>query len=348
DRWVQDNMQTGYQSLPTVGGARAIPTYLNTVRGFGQGDLRAFVPEELLGRDLGFVDPGGAESSHNYGGNIEITAPYSTAQRPWPFGRLLVGGGSGGTINGAAHSDTVTRQERAFLDAQIQGPALELSSEWLMVGHLDEIFLLVPAPNTQAERKWKVVFSSPELALGHMRQLQASGQGSAVVFQALEIPRYNRFGEITGWQAAQTTVDAMLLDTEMVEYNQRVQARIDSIRERLAAEMNLTADDVVEVPVLYEIDGYDGAADLSAAKNPGVQNLVVVNDELFVPNPQGPMVGGVDGWQALTRQALEPLGIDVSFVDVWYSYHILVGEIHCGTEVQHVPYEAAWWAVEGR
>lgn len=166
------------------------------------------------------------------------------------------------------------------------------------------------------------------------------------MFQALQLPRYNRFGEITGWISAQQSVSELLADTELVAYNRAVQARIDSVRETIAREMNLTADDVVEVPVLYEIDGYQGSADLSAAKNPGVQNLVTVNHSLFVPNPVGPIEGGNDSWQRLTRAALEPLGLEVFFVDVWYSYHILIGEIHCGTEIQHAPFSAPWWEVE--
>lgn len=342
DRWVQDNMQTGYQSHSSALGPRFVQSYLNTVRGTGDGDLRGFVPDALTGPGLGYVDPGGMESSHNYGGNIEVSAPYDS----WPYGRLIVGGGSGGTINGVPYSDSMTRQERVFLDAQMQGPALEVSSEWLMVGHIDEIFQLVPAPSVAGQKKWKFVFSSPELALEDMARLEGSGRGGSSVFQALQLPRYNRFGEITGWISAQQSVSELLADTELVAYNRAVQARIDSVRETIAREMNLTADDVVEVPVLYEIDGYQGSADLSAAKNPGVQNLVTVNHSLFVPNPVGPIEGGNDSWQRLTRAALEPLGLEVFFVDVWYSYHILIGEIHCGTEIQHAPFSAPWWEVE--
>src|SRR5690606_41792009 len=34
-----------------------------------------------------------------------------------------------------------------------------------------------------------------------------------------------------------------------------------------------------------------------------------------------------------------PEGITVAFIDDWYSYHLLDGEVHCGTNVTRTPLE---------
>ena len=84
------------------------------------------------------------------------------------------------------------------------------------------------------------------------------------------------------------------------------------------------------------------------ALSPGIQNLVVADTVLFVPDPEGPDVAGVDIWQQATRDALDGLGLDIQFVDVFYSYHVLRGEAHCGTNVERAGVtETPWWALDG-
>lgn len=331
DRWVQDNMQTGYQVMPTDTGLHVMQSYLETVRSTGDEGLEPFVPDELHGEDYGYVFAGGRETSLNYGGNLEITPPYVDAEGvDHPFGRILVGGGAGGTILGRDYEDHMNIRQRELLDAQIQGPVLELSSEWLFVGHLDEIFLFIPDPSRHNGRDFAVVFASPALAVRSLEELEAAGVTSAPIFPGRQ---------------TETTVSAVLQDDQFLAYQEAVQARIDSVREKLMAQMDLMDADILEVPVLYEEHRYFGD-DYSAAYVPGIQNLVVLNDTLLVPDPEGPRQDGVDVWQRMTREALEPLGLTVHFVDVFDSYHLNLGEAHCGTGVQRTPYEAAWWEKE--
>lgn len=331
DRWVQDNMQTGYQVMPTDTGMHVMQTYLETVRSTGDDGLEYLVTDELHGQDHGYFFTGGGETSLNYGGNLEITPPYVDASgTEHPFGRILVGGGAGGTILGRAYEDHMTSRQRAFLDAQIQGPTLELSSEWLLVGHIDEIFLFLPNPSRHNGRDFVVLFASPMLAVSSLEELEAAGLSSEVVFPG---------------RRTQTTVGAILQDDAFLSYQEAVQARIDSVREKLMAEMALTDADILEVPVLYEAHRYFGD-DYSAAYVPGIQNLVVLNQTLLVPDPEGPTQNGTDIWQRMTREVLEPLGVTVHFVDVFDSYHLNLGEAHCGTGVRHAPYDAAWWEKE--
>jgi protein-arginine deiminase len=320
DRWVQDNMQVGYVQLP----GRVQYDYLQTERQTGQFGLEALLPYELLHEDLGFAYPSGRATSLNYGGNFEVAPPHGV----YPLGRLLVGGGDEGTIIGQAYEDHMADEQRGWLEAQgLQGPALELSSEWLAVGHIDEIFLVIPAPLAGG---WRIVIASPALARSALESLAAAGGGERVVFARRE---------------QQTTVAAILGDADLISFNQAAQARIDGIRVLLRDALGIGDDAFIDVPVLYEPVWYDGFA-FGVAYNPGVQNLVSAGDALFIPDPEGPSDGSSDVWQQQIRADLEPLGLTVTFVDVFESYHVLMGEAHCGINVEREPYATAWWEVE--
>jgi len=334
DRWLQDNMQAGYQEIARGDDVHRIFNYLETERWAGGQGLEMLLPNELLGPDFGFSYPQGEASSLNYGGNLEVGPPHDG----YPFGRLLYGGGDEGTILGRSHSDTMNPDQLGWLDAQeVQGPSVELSSEWLIVGHIDEIFLFVPDHRTVAEggtgKNFKVMFASPDLAIQKLEELEANGNGNVAVFAGRETSR---------------TVSQILDDDEQLSYNTAVQTRIDSIRLKLMDAMNLTDDDVIEVPVMYESEVYQGR-DFAVAHNPGIQNLIVVDGEgqddgaWFIPDPEGPVVGGVDQWQQMVTDVSAPLGARLEYVDVFESYHLLYGEAHCGSNVRRVPFSSAWW-----
>ena len=328
DRWMQDNMELGYQQVPDGAGVRTMRTTLQLQRATGFGGLEAFVPYEKMRADDGFVYPGGPESSHNYGGNLEVAPPHVVDGVERPYGRMLYGGGDR-TLLGAPYDDTMNDEQLSFLDAQVQGPALELSSEWLAVGHIDEIFQFVPTHDPAAPKPFVVVVASPSLARAALLDAQARGLGGAAVFPD---------------QETETTVDAILGDADMMAFNEAADARIASIREEMKSELGLDDADFREVPVLYENVG-DRGYDLAVALNPGIQNLVTTSTRLFLPDPMGPVVDGEDVWRAQTIASLQDTGLDLVFVDVFNSYHLLMGEAHCGTNVDRAPYERAWWSL---
>jgi protein-arginine deiminase len=326
DRWVQDTMQTGYQEMPIAGGVQRMKTYLEAERRTGPEGLEYLVTRNLLGPDFGYVYPGGSETSLNYGGNLEIAPPVAN----FPLGRTLVGGGNAGLLGGRPYEDHMTPAQRDFLDAQPQGPTIEISTEWLGVGHADEIFQFVPDSSPMAEHPFKVVIASPVLARRTLEELSGAGMGRTVVFDG---------------RRSETTVDEILADEQLMVFNDAAQARVDTVRATLKEGLGLGDADFVEVPVLYEPVDYDGY-EFAIAYNPGIQNLVTARNTLFVPDPEGPDRDGADIWQTQTRAVLEPLGVTVEFVDVFESYHENFGEAHCGTEVDHAPYDTAWWEVE--
>jgi protein-arginine deiminase len=329
DRWIQDSWEVGTQVVPSPTGAREMITALQLERDYGGQGLDAFVPREWLGGDRGFFYPGGEPSSHNYGGNLEVSPPTDRD----PFGRLLYGGGTS-TLSGARNVDTMNEAQVSFLDAQeVQGPAVELSSEWLAVGHIDEVIQFVPDLDGGGPHDFVVVIASPALARESLLAAQRAGQGSALVFAG---------------RSASFSVDQILGAEDFLALNEAAQARIDSIQARMEETLGLSNDDFRAVPVLYDEVDSDG---LVAAFNPGIQNLVTVGDRLFVPDPEGPDVDGQDVWQQATVAALADTGLDVVFVDVFASYHELFGEAHCGTNLERAPWTmleqptTAWWNV---
>ena len=328
DRWVQDTVQPAYQVVPHVDGWHEMKTHLQVER---RRELLGFVRNELFGPNRAMAYPGGdgSETSLNYGGNLEVLAPHNGPDGNYPVGRMIYGGGSGGTINGVNYSDTMEPSQVAWMDAQeVQGPALEVSSEWLVVGHIDEIFQVVPVWEGAVITGSKIVIASPQLAQDVLEDLAAEGKGGLSIF--------------TDRRNYESTVTTLLQDEELMSYNARVQVRIDSIQTVIQNATGLPDEDFLRVPVLYEADNYNNI-DLSIALNPGIQNLVTAGNTLFLPDPEGPLENGLDHWQEATRASLNGTGLTLEFVDVFYGYHVQYGEAHCGTAVERTPMTTKWW-----
>lgn len=326
DRWVQDSWEVGTQVMNDGnGGTREMITAMQTERSYGGQGLDVFVPGEWVSPGRGFYYPAGDGSSHNYGGNLETTSP--TEQDP--FGRMIYGGGTT-TLSGARSVDTMNENQVSFLNAQeVQGPAIEVSSEWLAVGHVDEIFQFIPdlTPD-EGGHNFKIAIASPAMARDVLVNLQGNGHGGDVVFAG---------------RRSSVTIDDVLSDERFMALNELAQARIDGVQARMKTTLGLTDDDFRPVPVMFEEVTGDG---LVAAFNPGVQNLVTVGDRLFAPDPEGPVESGVDAWQKATLESLADTDLDVIFVDVFESYHELMGEAHCGTNLEREPYSTPWWTVK--
>ncbi len=342
DRWIQDSHETGAVYLPAAGQPRRrVDAILQCAR---YREVDDWAPDVHWGPDFDFLPAFGSSSgSLNYGGNLEVAPPYSIAGGPsYPWGRIVVGGGTGTLLGTSVRvTDHMDAAYREFFDAlRAQGPHLEISSEWLAVGHVDEFLMFVPAP--ARPRGWAVTLASPALARQLLQNVAASGGGTKTVFAgrtgnaAFGIPRY------------QTTVNAILSNASLMSYNNAAQVRIDSIRALLVRELGLDTNEIVDLPVLYE----DAGGAYAVAYSPGVVNLVPIHGasgaiHLLVPDPEGPD-HATDVWQDDIRAKLQALGtaqrpVAVTFVDVFNSYHIFMGEAHCGVNFVSAPPALDWW-----
>jgi protein-arginine deiminase len=327
DRWIQDSHETGAIYLPATP-RRRVDQVLQCARWREVDDWCEDVP---FGPDFDFIRRFSSNtSSHNYGGNLEVTGPLSG----YPWGRILIGGGTSAPIGGGSTiTDRMVQAYRDYFTAcDLQAPWLEVSTEWLWVGHVDEIVQIVPAPATS--RGWAVLIASPDLARANLQTVADSGGGSLTVFA----------GRGSGWQ---TTVSAILADSALMTYNAGAQARIDGVQAVMQTQLGLSASDFIEVPVLFENAG----SNFALAYNPGVVNLIVMPSTngttyLVIPDPEGPDQP-TDVWQATTTTALQALftagsPVSITYADVW-SYHVAAGEAHCGVNFVRTPPDADWW-----
>lgn len=76
-------------------------------------------------------------SSHNYGGNIEVTPAYTGA----PLGKIVIG-----DATGANARSLLDPQLSDFLLVQGEQPILTLDTAWLKVGHVDEMVNFISSP----------------------------------------------------------------------------------------------------------------------------------------------------------------------------------------------------------
>ncbi|NXP61121.1 PADI1 deiminase, partial [Chloropsis cyanopogon] len=206
------------------------------------------------------------------------------------------------------------RAVRDFLFAQAVQAPLEVYSEWLSVGHVDEFLTFVPALDRKG---FRLLLASPNACYQLFKEKQQQGHG-----EATQIPR----GPGRGLEGGHGSSSS---------FPQRC---IDWNRELLKQELGLSEQDIVDIPQLFILT--DSRAD---ALFPDMVNMLVLGRHLGIPKPFGPVVGGRCCLEQRVRELLEPLGLSCTFIDDFFSYHVLSGDVHCGTNVRRKPFAFKWW-----
>jgi protein-arginine deiminase len=213
----------------------------------------------------------------------------------------------------------------AFLEAQrVQAPVLQVDTDWLLIGHVDEELCFVPS---KVGAPWRLVMPSTTMALDILADLSSGGQGALPVFEG---------------KGDETTVDALLGWSDFVAYNQACQASIDGVRQVVKDGFGLSESDIIDLPALF---WKGGGTQRAIAHMPNMVNALIVGDRFIASDPFGPHVSGVDAFAQPVVDALSPLGLTVEFVDDWYPYHEWWGEVHCGTNATRDPPATPWWTV---
>ena len=109
-------------------------------------------------------------------------------------------------------------------------------------------------------------------------------------------------------------------------------------------------DEIIEIPYLFEDD-----SNALVAYNPGTANLLGFGDYAVHADPFGPAVNGEDLFKRDLQDRLgTPVnklgstgqGLFVHFADDWSLYHILLGEVHCASNIDGPPpANEKWWEV---
>jgi protein-arginine deiminase len=341
DRWMQDCMELGYASVPGT----ALRSALRTPRPRPLKDTA----RHLLAADLGYLEQGHLlpNISFNYGGNIEASPPVTVRGKRYPFGRIYYGQGDPGVEEFDADLLEFLRRQR------VQDP-IPLNTSWLAVGHVDEVVTFVPAAGGKG---FKLLVASPKRAYAILDSLKAA-HGADRLLVGRELLARSVGG---GTVSVERTINDFLglrddfhpdlhaliaggmsyTTSSLRAYNRKRQTDIDAIRDRLRTGLGLAASDIIAVPVLFTPN--PDTPEVADALTGNMINMLVVNGHCIVPKPFGPVTGGADRFEQDLLDRLGPLGLTVHLIDDWTEYHVLQGEIHCGTHTLRTAKPVKWW-----
>ncbi|XP_075929741.1 protein-arginine deiminase type-2-like [Petromyzon marinus] len=322
DVWMQDEMEFGYCECPT----KVIPVVFDSPR---DRELKA-VPILLTGKDFGYVTRktrrGEWVNSLDSFGNLEVSPPVIVRGKKYPLGRIIIGSAFPGERAGRK----MARAVREFLFAQqVQAP-VELYSDWLSVGHVDEFMSFVPAPDRKG---FRLLLASPNACLRLLKELHQQGHGQRRLFESCP--------DVVSSLERKMKIQDILDDINITTENNNVQRCIDWNRDVLKRELGLEEADIIDLPVLFFLN-----ESKAEAYFPDVVNMVVLNKELAIPKPFGPIIDEQCALETSMCSLLEPLGLRCSFVDDLLSHHVKKGEVHCGSNTRRAHFAAMhWWDV---
>ena len=323
DPWVQDEFEWATLYGPDNEMGVVIDSIRNGQSTPGAG-LDNLPEDKMEGPDVIIEEWGqGRASSLDYFGNLEVTPPLTVNGVYYPLGRVYTGGKG---------NEKPKPQLEEFLDTQqVQAPFM-VDSTWLCVGHVDEYSSSIPDPSS--EKGFRFVYTDTRLAYELLEELDPS----------TPLTRYAQTGQ-RGHNIA--TVGELLEDHSLRALNEDIQETyLDAELEVFMEEMGLEESDIIRLPGLFEEP--QGCGRYVAALIPGMVNLIVANvvDEdpmLFVPDPflrtdeddqsSDPLISYVT--------SVMPSSLDLHFLDDWYTYHMGLGEVHCGSNVRRV--STSWW-----
>jgi protein-arginine deiminase len=349
DRWMQDCMEVGFSLLPKEGTAHRVAC---TTRALRDGDLFDF-PPTLPAREFGFcnafADILAPSSTFDSFGNLEVTPPVKRRGdgKEFPWGRIYFGEGR----LGVEFNPSVA----TFLRRQVVQEPFTLDTNWLAVGHVDEMMAFLHDPNGGPWKKWKLLIASPAKAYEILDNVHGSDPASIML--------RNRHMELSGAdQALQCTVDTFLnADTpvpnpmntatyisgaDLRTFNTvTIQDRLNGVLTALETEIDLDRDaDVIPVPVIFA--PVNPAWTMCGALTADMVNMLILKDRCLVPSPFGPLLHGADQFKKALADGLNdklnnpPM---LRFINDWYTYHDLEGEIHCGTNSLRRPADLDRW-----
>ncbi|MCB1356228.1 MAG: VWA domain-containing protein [Maritimibacter sp.] len=164
NQWFQDHAEIGYTQRPAAG---PVHTILRMPYGnAGDPDIRqaGWPVRRLLNGTSGVfqlannLHPSGSVNPGDFGGNLEVQPPSAE----FPLGRIVVG-------------DTMSEALVDFLEAQEVQPVVTLPTEWLHVGHVDEMIGFTNSPD-------ELLVASPLLALEILDDIAPADRGRSVLF----------------------------------------------------------------------------------------------------------------------------------------------------------------------
>jgi hypothetical protein len=334
DPYLQDQIEFGYSQ----GIKHHLPVVFNSPRREIKG-LYKFAKKKLLDNNFGLFELGGSSDNElDSFGNLEVSPPVTVNGKHYPLGRIIFGGRYYvNLLNPEQESREIMPKLRRFLYAQkVQSP-IEVFTDWLEVGHVDEIICFIPntSPTPPGEKEFKVLLASPASAYTLLETLKRFHGENEVFYK-----KKDREGK-----SAQTTVNRILEIEDLLEGTMVYQEYMNLNRAILAKRLDLQHNDFIDIPVLFEVEKENNRLKRTKAYFPNMINHLVIGHTSIVPKPYGPKTN--DQYDCAFEEAFckaMPKGHEVRFIDAWDPYHTQRAAIHCGTNtLREQPTDIKWW-----
>ncbi|WAZ19982.1 protein-arginine deiminase domain-containing protein [Streptomyces cinnabarinus] len=368
DIWAQDFVEPAYLNMTGPDGRQR--TMRVMLRSAQDREAGRELYEKLRGPNVGVVQAKGRDmqgwETLNSFGNLETIPPYTHNGRSFPAGRNIMGERKDGS--GVRPSKEI----RTLLKSQgLQDPLL-LDTSWLHVGHVDEFVQFLPA---DTPRGWRIGIADPQAGLQLLRDAQRDGNGAKKMFS---VPGFD--GTLSPTETIDEALASRYLVSDNEMAAKKIAANLDILkRETGVTDEEIVrvpalytrgivgdSEETTRMPLLRRLGG---SGDPEAARKYGQQQLaerapsaappaptvatsayvpgavngiLLSRDRYLAPRQWGPVIGGKDIFTEAVTAAYTRAGMKVSYVDDWYTYHLGMGEIHCGTNTLRDA-SGAWW-----
>jgi protein-arginine deiminase len=341
NRWMQDIFEFGVQCTP----GRQQSIVINSANSEDRPGFPG-VWDDLLALGHGiFRQRQFNSSSLDSFGNLEVTPPLAKFPLGCKYHGVVDPGVSPGHIDRAGNRLGIFKPVADFLAANAYQPVTHLATNWLAVGHVDEFLSIVPFQGKVDE--FRVLVASPLKAIDILNSLKGAGLGANLICEGIPT------GPVPGYDpdAFKISIDDFLADTDgLLTLNRAVNDRMDAIQNQLATDWGIPAEQFLPIPTLFNGSFQNSKIVDCIARTAGMVNGLVLGHtakRMIMPKPFGPLnAAGLDAFEVAARLTLrDDCDIEAVFVDDWIPYHILMGEVHCGTNCRRVPppYLNQWW-----
>ncbi|XP_058409028.1 protein-arginine deiminase type-6 [Diceros bicornis minor] len=336
-RWLQDEMAFCYTQAPH----KTISLVLDTPRVL---KLEDFPMKYSLSPGVGYVIQCTKDhrvASMDSIGNLMVSPPVKVGGKEYPLGRILIGS----SFYPSKEGRNMSKALRGFLYAQqVQAP-VELFSDWLMIGHIDEFMCFIPTQDKrEGDKGFLLLLASPSSCYQLFQEKQKEGYGDMPLFEEV------RTDQLLSNAREAKTIHQLLADEDMRKQNDYVQKCINLNRDILKKELGLVERDIIDIPQLFCLEQLTNApSDQQTGKLfarpffPNLLQIIVMGKNLGIPKPFGPRVKGTCCLEEKIRQLLEPLGCHCTFINDFDCYLTEIGDFCACANIRRVPFAFKWW-----
>ncbi|KAL7911674.1 hypothetical protein GGI35DRAFT_477378 [Trichoderma velutinum] len=367
DIWAQDILEPAYTSMPGPKGPITLEVMIRSPQGSRVAGRQIF--EYLRNGTRGAIHiSGGIRDEIDSTGNIETIPPYTYGEESYPVGRVIQG----------SHGKDLPHLYEYIQAQEIQNPII-LDVDWLVVGHVDEIVQFIPSK--KSPYGWALYMADPIGGLRILEKAIQDGHGNVPAFSRPSGEIGHKASSVKGNIASMLTEKLLgsdygklrsysrshipmrkvpditisdLFTEQLIKENRAFAGRIFKVQRIIERETGIPKEHIHQVPMIFEtgfclppdegvLPERNCSSKHAVALFPGVLNGVVLSDSQYLsPNPWGPMIDGIDIMAQATDKVYGKAGLNVTYIDDWYSHHEGGGEVHCGTNTIRIPAKG-WW-----